>query len=118
MLPTFQDHFEAYNQLPKLITFSFAALLVFYRSSDLRQDGLYAKRHDGTEYVIHDDDTVLQFFAQNSQKEDADFVVAAASNTAFWGQDMTAYPQFAETVTRWLKLLHTDPVGAVEEVLK
>ena len=118
VLPTFQDHFEVYNRLPKLITFSFAALLAFYRSNDLRPDGLYAKRTDGTEYVIHDDEVVLQFFAQNSQKDDVDFVAAVASNTAFWGQDMTAYPQFTETVTRWLKALQTDPVGAVEEVLK
>ena len=113
-----KDHFEAYNRLPKLITFSFAALFAFYRSNDLRPDGLYAKCTDGTEYVINDDEVVLLFFAQNSQKGDVDFVAAVASNTAFWGQDMTAYPQFTETVTRWLKALQTDPVGAVEEVLK
>ena len=118
VLPTFLDHFEAYQQLPKLITFSFAALLAFYRSSDLRQDGLYAKRFDGTEYVIHDDAAVLAFFAENSQKPDDAYVEAVASNTAFWGEDMTAYPAFTQTVTHWLQALQVDPVQAVEEVLK
>lgn len=118
VLPTFQDHFEAHNRLPKLITFSFAALLAFYRSSDLRQDGLYAKRMDGTEYVIHDDEAVLAFFAANSQNSDEAYVAAVAANTDFWGQDLTVYPEFAQTVIRWLQALQADPVQAVEEVLK
>ena len=118
VLPTFRDHFKAYGELPKLITFSFAALLAFYRSSDLRQDGLYAKRMDGTEYAIHDDAAVLAFFADNCGKEDADYVAAVASNQDFWGEDMTVYPQFTQTVTRWLQALQTDPVQAVEEILK
>lgn len=117
VLPSFRDHFEAYQQLPKLITFSFAALLEFYRSSDLRQDGLYAKRLDGTEYVIHDDAAVLAFFAENSQKADGEYVKAVAANTAFWGEDMTAYPEFTQTVTRWLQAIHNDPVGATQAVL-
>ena len=118
VLPTFRDHFEAKKELPKLITFSFAALLAFYRSSDLRQDGLYAKRYDGTEYVIHDDAAVLAFFAENSKKTDEAYVAAIAANTAFWGEDMTAYPDFTQTVTCWLQALQADPVQAVEKVLK
>ena len=118
VLPTFRDHFKAKKELPKLITFSFAALLAFYRSSDLRQDGLYAKRRDGTEYVIHDDAAVLAFFAENSKKTDEAYVAAIAANTAFWGEDMTAYPDFTQTVTCWLQALQADPVQAVEKVLK
>lgn len=118
VLPTFRDHLEANGELPKLITFSFAALLAFYRSSDLRQDGLYAKRCDGTEYVIHDDAAVLAFFAANSQKNDEAYVAAVASHKDFWGEDLTVYPQFVQTVTRWLQALQADPIGAVGEVLK
>lgn len=117
VLPSFRDHFEAYHQLTRLITFSFAALLAFYRSSDLRQDGLYAKRLDGTEYVIHDDVAVLAFFAENSQKADGEYVKAVAANTAFWGEDMTAYPEFTQTVTRWLQALQNDPIRATQAVL-
>lgn len=118
VLPTFRDHYDAHQEIPKLITFSFAALLAFYRSADLRQDGLHAKRQDGTEYVIHDDAGVLTFFAENSEKEDGAYVTAVASNTAFWGEDMTQYPEFTQTVTRWLQALKADPARAVEEVLR
>lgn len=117
VLPTFQDHFVACGQLPKLITFSFAALLAFYRSADLRPDGLYAKRSDGTEYVIHDDAAVLEFFAQNSEKSDEAYVSAVASNTAFWGEDMTQYPEFIKTVTHWLQQLQKDALQAIKNVL-
>ncbi|MBQ8910263.1 MAG: tagaturonate reductase [Oscillospiraceae bacterium] len=118
VLPTFRDHFDACKQIPKLMTFSFAALLAFYRSEDLRQDGLYAKRPDGTEYVIHDDAGVLAFFAENSKKENSDYVGAIAANKVFWGEDMTAYPEFIQTVTKWLALLERDPIQAVRTVLE
>lgn len=118
VLPTFRDHFDACKEIPKLITFSFAALLAFYRSADLRPDGLYAKRPDGTEYVIHDDAAVLALFAENSQKTDEDYVAAIAANTAFWGEDMTQYPAFTQTVTHWLQQLQSSAVQAVENVLK
>ena len=118
VLPTFRDHFDACGQIPRLVTFSFAALLAFYRSADLRPDGLYAKRPDGTEYVIYDDAAVLAFFADHSQNSDEAYVQAVAANTAFWGEDMTAYPAFTQTVTHWLRALQADPVNAVKQVLK
>lgn len=118
VLPTFRDHFAACGQIPKLITFSFAALLAFYRSSDLRGDGLYAKRQDKTEYVIHDDAAVLAFFAENSQKTDEEYVAAIAANTAFWGEDMTQYPAFTQNVTHWLQQIQKDALQAVENVMK
>lgn len=117
VLPTFQDHYEVNKDLPKLITFSFAALLAFYRANDLQQDGLHARRRDGREYVIHDDAAVLAFFAENSQKADAEYVAAVASNAAFWGEDLTKYPALTQTVTKWLEALEADPVKAVEQAL-
>ena len=118
VLPTFRDHFDAYNQLPKLITFSFAALLAFYRSSDLRQDGLYAKRNDGTEYVIHDDEAVLCCFAKNSRLDDDEYVKNIAGQKDFWGEDLSAYPAFCETVCRYLAAISADPIKAMENVLQ
>lgn len=118
VLPTFRDHYDTCKEIPRLITFSFAALLAFYRSADLRPDGLYAKRSDGTEYVIHDDAAVLEFFAANSEKTDEDYVSAIAANTAFWGEDMTVFPAFTQTVTHWLQQLQKDAVQAVKNVLQ
>ncbi len=118
VLPTFRDYYENHQSLPPLITFSFAALLAFYRSSDLRQDGLYARRVDGTEYVVHDDEAVLRFFAENSSLDDAAYVKNIASEESFWGEDMSAYPEFTKMVRDYLAAIAEDPLQAMENLLK
>lgn len=115
VLPSFKDYHQNNGGLPKLITFSFAALLAFYSSNDLREDGLYAKRPNGDEYVIHDDRAVLEFFAQNSGKPD--FIKNVCKNTAFWGEDLTRYEGFADTVSAWYGKIQADITGAIKEVL-
>ena len=118
VLPSFKDHYKNNGELPRLITFSLAALFAFYSGSDLREDGLHAKRADGTEYVIHDDASVLQFFAENSGKESAEFVKAALSNQSFWGEDLTVYAGMTETVAEWVSLMREDVSAALHKVLE
>ncbi len=118
VLPSVADYYAEKGTLPRLLTFSFAALLAFYTGTQLKEDGYYAKRADGTEYVIHDDRSVLEFFAANSAKPVEEFVQAAASNTAFWGTDLTAYPEFCETVTAWLQAIRENPDAALNAVLE
>ncbi len=118
VLPSFKDHYANLGELPKLITFSFAALLAFYSSTDLREDGLYAKRSDNTEYVIRDDRPVLEFFAENSEKPIAEFVDAAAARVDFWGEDLRKYDGFVETVAANLDAIRKDCKKAVENILR
>ncbi len=115
VLPSFKDYYKNNNALPKLITFSFAALLAFYSSTDLREDGLYAKRADGTQYVIHDDRAVLEFVAQNVEKEI--FVHDVCANKDFWGEDLSRYAGFESAVADWYKKITADASAAVTEVL-
>ncbi len=116
VLPSFKDYYKNNGELPKLITFSFAALLAFYSSNDLREDGLYAKRANGDEYIIHDDKAVLEFFAQNVN--DADFIEKVCKNTAFWGEDLTAYNGFSEAVAKNYTAIKADAVSAVKSILE
>lgn len=116
VLPSFKDYYKNNGKLPKLITFSFAALLAFYSSNDLRDDGLYAKRPDGDEYVIHDDKAVLEFFAQNTGKPD--FIEKVCKNTAFWGEDMTKFEGFMKTVSSCYDEIRKDIKSALFEVIK
>ena len=116
VLPSFKDYYGNNGKLPRLITFSFAALLAFYSSNDLREDGLYAKRPAGDEYTVRDDRAVLEFFAQNVGKED--FVEKVCKNTAFWGEDLTAYKDFCDTVSYWYEKIMKDINSALTEVLK
>ncbi|MBQ3550152.1 MAG: tagaturonate reductase [Clostridia bacterium] len=118
VLPTFKDHYEKYGTVPKKLTFSFAALLVFYRSTDRREDGLYAKRKDGTEYVVHDGDEVLDFISQQSGKTTAEYVRSVADNIDFWGESLTRYNGFCDAVTDWVREIENDPKMALRKVLE
>ena len=117
VLPSFKDHVANKGELPRLITFSLAALFAFYSSEDLREGTLYTKRADGTAYEIHDDAHVLEFFAANSGKDVDTFVKAALSNEVFWGEDLTAYEGMEETVDEWLTLIKADAKAALQKVL-
>ena len=116
VLPSFKDCVKNNGELPRLITFSFAALLALYSSNDLRDDGLYAKRPNGDEYVIHDDKAVLEFFAQNTGKPD--FVEKVCKNADFWGEDLSGYKDFTDTVKYWYKRISEGIKSALCEVLK
>ena len=110
-----KDYYKNNGKLPRLITFSFAALAAFYSSNDLRNDGLYAKRAGGEEYVIRDDSAVLKFFAQNSGSPC--FIKQVCSNMDFWGEDLTRYSGFTDTVLYWYgKILHST-ADALKEVI-
>ena len=116
VLPSFRDYTARYGRLPKRLTFSFAALLAFYTSSDLREDGLHAVRADGTAYTVRDDRAVLTFFAENSVRPAAEFVDAAASRADFWGEDLRRYEGFAESVIKDLTAIRRDPIQAVQNM--
>lgn len=115
VLPSFQDYCKNKGELPKLMTFSFAALLAFYSSGDLKEDGLHAKRFNGDAYVIHDDQAVLDFFAENAGNPG--FVETVCKNEAFWGEDLTLYNGFAEAVTDWYERIRANAENALKEVL-
>lgn len=115
VLPSFKDYYNKNGKLPKLITFSFAALLAFYSSDVLKDGRLVSKRANGDEYEICDDKTALEFFANNSNKED--FISLVASNESFWGEDLTKYEGFEKLVAFWYKQLRENALLAVEEVL-
>lgn len=78
VLPTFRDFFAANGRIPEHLTVGFSCLMHLYRTK-------YAE--------LKDDAEVLSFFA--SGKPLKDFL----SDCTVWGEDLTAYPQFLETVT-------------------
>lgn len=78
VLPTFRDFFAANGRIPEHLTIGFSCLMHLYRTK-------YAE--------LKDDAEALSFFA--SGKPLKDFL----SDRTVWGEDLTAYPQFLETVT-------------------
>ena len=118
VLPSFRDNFAANGRLPRLLTFSFAALLAFYRSTDLRADGLHAHRADGTAYLVRDDEAALRVFAAHAGESNSDYAAAIASDTALWGEDLTCYENFVQTVADWAGMLRADPQAALARALE
>lgn len=117
ILPTFQDNYAKTHTPPKYLTFSFAALMAFY-SSDHLQDGVLIGDRNGEAYEIKDDKKVLDFFAANSKKKPTrEFVTAFASNTDFWGEDLTKYNQFVDMVCSDLEHIQKDGMTATVEAL-
>ncbi len=115
VLPSFKDYYNANGIIPKALTFSFAALLAFYSSDKLENGALKAKRNDGTEYLVKDGENELKFFALNSQK--GNFAELTAKNTDFWGEDLSLYKDFTETVNKYLTEIRKDAKKATEMLL-
>jgi len=101
-LPSLLDYTKANNKLPKILPFGLAALLAFYRGT--MEDGKYmGSRAKGT-YEIRDDADVVKFFLEEWANPDT-VVEKVLSNTAFWGQDLTAIAGLSETVSKHLKAI-------------
>lgn len=118
VLPSLRDYSAARGCLPPLLTFSFAALLAFYRSDDLREDGLHACRADGREYLIRDDETVLQTFAAHANATDREYTAALAENVALWGEDLSLRTGVVETAAYWVGALRDSPLTALKTILE
>lgn len=117
ILPTFRDNYEKAQTPPKFLTFSFAALMAFY-TSDKLENGVLIGDRNGEAYEIKDDKKVLEFFAANSKsKSTRDFVTAFASNTDFWGEDLTKYNGFVDMVAGYLDDIKKNGMTATVEAL-
>lgn len=89
-MPSFLEYIEKEGKLPTHLTFSLAALMAFYTGTEIRDKALIGHRN-GEEYQILDDAYVLEFFAENSSKDAAEYTHAVLSNESFWGQDLTKH---------------------------
>lgn len=100
-LPSFQGYVSEFGKLPVHLSFSLAALMSFYRSSEKGEMCLIGKRGDNT-YKIMDDANVLEFFASNTSLPTEEFVKNYLGNEAFFGQDMTKYDGLAQLITTYI----------------
>lgn len=114
-MPSFLGYIENTGELPKRLTFSLAALMAFYSSSEKRDKALIGKRGE-EEYQILDDEAVLCFFAENCAKETKDFVKLFLSNEDFFGQDLTKIAGLTDAVTGYLDEIQVSGMrGAMEK---
>lgn len=116
-MPSFLEYIKLNGKNPLHLTFSIAALMAFYTSSEYDTDGkaLLGKRGDGT-YRIMDDAAVLEFFKENSSKDAKEFTHAFLSNGSFWGQDLSKLGDTEKLVAGYLEDIRA--MGMREALLK
>ena len=100
-MPSLLSYVEQFGMLPACLTFSLAALMAFYSSTEMREGKLIGYRN-GEVYRISDDAAVLEFFATYSAKNTEEFVSTFLSNESFFGQDLAKIPGLKDTVVLYL----------------
>ena len=98
ILPTFKDSLAATGKLPKFLTYSLAALLTFYRTTEAGDQCLMGSR-TGNTYEIHDDEDKLSFIKDHAALATADYVKAVLGQAAWWGEDLNAVDGLTDAVT-------------------
>lgn len=122
VLHTIQEYVEQKKELPKILTFSFAAYLAFYQGTEIREGALIGHRN-GEEYLIKDSANVLEFYANACAKLNkadkasvAEFVKSVCAQKDFWFVDLNEMAGFADQVTEHLFAIFND--GILNETKK
>lgn len=118
VLPSILEYVNRKGELPKVLSFSLAALLAFYQGTELKDNALVGKRPAGNEYQINDDLPVLQMFASLWSKYDGSREAAGAlveevlSHTEMWGKNLNEVEGFTALVSDYLYSILTNGVAA------
>lgn len=124
VLHTIQEFYAQNNALPKILTFSFAAYLAFYRGTEIK-DGALIGHRGNEEYPVKDSPSVLEFYKDawtgvdtSDKAAVSDLVKKVCANKDFWlGSDLnTELGNFPEVVTEHLYNILND--GVVSEIKK
>jgi tagaturonate reductase len=93
--PTVKDNFIQKNESAKLVTFSFAALLV-----------LYSGKSAATAFIPNDTPEFVAFIQSTFNASDIKtWVEGIVSNKRIWKEDFTAVPFFVNDVTSYVALI-------------
>jgi len=111
-LPSFKEYVQQYDKLPEHLTFSLAALLLFYKSNEKRNGVLIGKR-GSDEYSIQDDEAVLEFFAAHSELPTREYVEKFLSNTKFLGEDLTIYNGLVDKISTYINEVEMNGIREV-----
>jgi tagaturonate reductase len=105
VVPVLLRYYELYKDVPRNISIGFAAYILFMKS--VKKDGNnYWGAIDGRDYVINDDKA--WYFYECWQKfTEEEIAKEILSNEQLWDVDLSALPNFANSVKNNLQLLTT-----------
>ncbi|NLX70367.1 MAG: tagaturonate reductase [Clostridiales bacterium] len=106
VLPSLLEYLSYRNELPKVLTFSLAALIAFYRGTNFRGETLLGTR-DGETYKIQDDMENLKFFADEWKRFENhgdvnELCGKVLGNKAFWERDLNHIAGLKDAVAGYL----------------
>ena len=106
VLPSVLAYVERFQKLPRLLVFSLAAYICFYQG-ERQPDGTLIGHRGEDSYEIKDDAFVLEFFGSAGDLSDDEIVRLVASNTDFWGIDLSLIEGLTEQVSADLKQIRS-----------
>ena len=105
VLPSLLDYLKIKGQLPKVLSFSLAALIAFYRN----EGGTGLGRVNA--YPVADSDGIAAFFEEQwKNNEIPELVRNVLARTDFWDMDLNTVPGLTDNVTANLKNIMADGV--------
>ena len=105
VMPTVLEYYEQKKELPKVLTFSFAAFLEFYHQGFEKRDGALVAKRDDKEFLIKDDEWVLDAFLALKDADADTLAKNIIENEKMWGSSLKDLDGFTEAVTADLKLI-------------
>ena len=131
VLPSILGFLKLKGSVPPLLSFSFAALIAFYKGENLANGELTGTRAGkassaaGEAYPIRDDEAILVRFAELYAKAPAtaegarNLVCAVLKSADWWTEDLTQYKGLEEAVSAQLWAIWKDGIAsAVKQVLR
>lgn len=98
-LPSFKDYYEKFGKIPANLTKGFACLMAMYKITTKGKDGKYYAKLPSRTIEMLDDVKYLEYFANGG------CVIKFMADESVWGEDLTKYDGFAETVKTYVKQL-------------
>lgn len=106
-VPLIINYYEKFNTVPESFATSFAAYLLFMKSTRMDAQQQYFGQANGVEYMINDEKA--PFFYELWKKYNvARLVNIVLQDTELWDTDLTKIPGFEQEVTEKLKMMITD----------
>lgn len=114
VLPSLLEYRAVRGHLPPALTFSLAALLAFYRGTEIHEEALCGSRA-GETYPARDDREVLATFTDAWRAFEAHgnagtLCCAILGRADFWGEDLSRMPDLVERVTAHLTQILRDGI--------
>ena len=103
VLPSLTEYVKRIGKLPRCITFSLAAYIVFYHNAKERGENCLTGIRGSDTYAVKDDGWTLDFFYEHRDDDDAAIAHAVIHNERMWDGKLAALDGFEDAVIADLK---------------